>query len=100
MSTTAKPQTSIYETTIENPDIEDALEKRDQLRERASEARALFKEADDAAKAKLAALDLGNDAPIRCGRFVITRRMREARSVSFETEASVQLRISTIGDDD
>lgn len=100
MSTTAKPQTSIYETTIENPDIEDALEKRDQLRERASEARALFKEADDAAKAKLQALDLGTDAPVRVGRFVVKRIMRQGRSVSFETEASVQLRISTIGDDE
>lgn len=100
MSATAKPQTSIYETTIDDPDIEKQLEQRDALREKASEARALFKEADDKAKAQLSGLDLGTDAPVRVGRFVVTRQVRAARSVSFETEASVQLRIRTLGDED
>lgn len=98
MSTREKPQTSIYETTIENTEIEDALEKRFELREKASAARALFQEADEKAKGKLGDLDLGSDAPVRIGRFVVTRTMRAARSVSFETEAKVSLKITPLED--
>ena len=100
MAVTARPQTSLYETTIEDTDLENALEERQKLREKASEARALFKEADDKTKARVALLDLGNGAPARVGRFVITRKVRAARSVAFETEAKVSTTISMLKDED
>ncbi len=99
MAVSEQPQTSIYEKTIEDQALEDTLENRDTLRQAASEARAFFKEADDKAKAAIAGLDLGNDAPVRVGRFVLTRKMRPARSVSFETEAKITTKISTIDED-
>lgn len=94
------PQTSIYETTIDNDVVEAALEQREAHRQKKSEANALFKEADDRVKAAIANLDLGQDAPVRIGRFVITRTMTKAKSVSFETDAKVRYRIGTIGEDD
>lgn len=99
MPVSTTPQTTIYETTIEDAALEQQLEERDTLRSKASEARALFQEADDKAKAKIATLDLGNDAPVRVGRFVLTRKMRPARSLSFETEAKVTTKITTIDED-
>jgi hypothetical protein len=100
MAVAAKPQTSLYETTLDDADLEKQLEERDKLRTAASEARALFKEADDKAKGSIANLDLGDDAPVRVGRFVVTRKLRKPRSVSFETEAKVAYTIGTLGDED
>jgi len=99
MPVSTTPQTNIYETTIEDEALEEELELRQQLREKASNARALFKEADEKAKSRIATLDLGAGAPVRVGRFVLTRKMRPARSVSFETEAKVTTKITTIEDD-
>jgi hypothetical protein len=99
MAVSEQPQTSLYETTIEDRDLEKALEKRDELRQQASEARALFQEADDKAKARIGDLDLGDDAPVRVGRFILTRTMTKARDVAFTTEAKIRTRISTIDED-
>lgn len=92
------PQTSIYETTIEDEQLERELEQRQTLREKASTAQALFKEADEKAKARIQTLDFGTGAPVRVGRFVLTRTVRAARSVSFETDTKVTTKITTIDD--
>ncbi len=99
MAVKDQPQTSIYEKTIEDTALEQTLENRESLRQAASEARAFFTEADEKAKAAIAGLDLGNEAPVRVGRFVLTRKMRPSRSVSFETEAKITTKISTIEED-
>lgn len=91
-------QTSIYESTIEHPALEDALEKREQHRARTAAARKEYREVDELVKAIAGELDLGDDAPVRVGRFVLTRRAAAARHVSFETDASTRLTIRLLKD--
>ena len=99
MAATADPQTSLYETVLENEELEKLLEKREALRVKKSDANALYVEADEKAKALIGTLDFGQDAPVRIGRFVVTRTLTKPRSVAFETESKVQLRIGTITED-
>lgn len=89
-------QASIYETTIENAELETALENRLKAKEKRGEAAKAFKELDDQAKALINAADLGKDAPVRVGRFVIVRRDVAARAVAFETEPTSRLQISLL----
>lgn len=93
----AQPQTSIYETTIDNPDLEAALEEREDARQTASKARADFNTLSEKVKALVAITDIA-DAPVRVGRFVISRRNIAAKSVSFETEATTRLQISLLSE--
>lgn len=99
MAADAQPQTSLYEKIVENDELEKLLENREELRAKKSDANALYVEADDKAKALIGTLDLGQDAPVRVGRFVVTRTLSKAKVVSFETESKVQLRIGTISED-
>lgn len=99
MSAAPEPQTSIYETTLDDPDLEEALEERQKLKDAFSTARALYEEANEKAKGRLGDIDLGMDAPVRVGRFLVTRRMSKPRAVSFETNSKVQLRIAVLDED-
>jgi hypothetical protein len=94
MAVAAQPQSSIYETTIDNAELEAALEGREKAKTKLSGARSAFKEADAVAQALIPG-DLGDDAPVRCGRFVITRKAFPARSVAFDVAASHRTYIST-----
>lgn len=91
------PQASIYETTIENAELEEALEEREKAKTRATAERKKFRERDEAAKALVATLDLA-DAPVRVGRFLLTQSEVAGRSVAFETEPSTRLRIRLLED--
>lgn len=96
----ANPQTSIYETTIDDPAVEKLLEERDTLRQKKATAQKAFKDKTDEAKAALAALDLGVDAPVRIGRFVVAHKTVPGRAVSFETDPTTRLQISLISESD
>lgn len=91
-----EPQTSIYETTIENAELEAALESREVTKAAASAARTNHAAADEHAKGLAEGLDLGDDAPVRVGRFVLTRKPVAARSVAFDTEPTTRLTIRTV----
>lgn len=95
---TARPQAQIElgEQIIENAELEQALEARETAREAVAAARKIYDEADTAAKAAIAELDL--DGPARCGRFVIRELDVAARSVAFETEPGTRLSISVVDD--
>lgn len=97
VSTSETGQTSIYETTLDNPDLEQLLERRQKAKDERSKTAAKFKEVDDLCKFKVTELDLG-DAPVRVGRFVLTPKTIKARSVSFETEESHRVQISLLDD--
>ncbi len=98
MTTAAEPdpQTSVFETTLEDPAVEDLLEKRDKAKASARAVNKRAKDADTAAKAALEGLDLGTDAPVRIGRFVVTLRNTASRSVQFETAPGTRLTIKAI----
>lgn len=98
MPVTSQPQTSLYETTIEDVELERLLEAREAKREARTAAQGEFKEADEAAKGRLSALDIA-DAPVRVGRFVVSRRSVKAREVSFSTSPTSRLVINRLPDD-
>ncbi|HEY7620307.1 MAG TPA: hypothetical protein VH834_11070 [Solirubrobacteraceae bacterium] len=92
------PQASLYEATIENAELEQALEDRERQRNAVAASRKRFREIDDRTKLLVADLDLGDDAPVRVGRFLITRTAVAARSVAFDTEPTTRLTIRTLED--
>lgn len=96
MSVAPQPQTSLYEVEIENPDVEAALEKRQKQVDAARAVNKRKREADAAAKSMLEDLELGDDAPVRIGRFVVTRKARPSRTVAFETAPGVRVSIKPL----
>jgi hypothetical protein len=98
--TEVDPQTSLYEVTVEDDELEKLLEQRQDAKEAATVARTHYNTADDAVKAKLSTLDLGDGAPVRVGRFVVARRPVKGRAVSFETGDTTRLTISLLPDDE
>lgn len=98
MATAAKndPQTSLYETTIDDPTVEELLEARDKAKSSAQAVSKKYRDADQAAKAALNTLDLGSDAPVRIGRFVVVVKDVPARTVAFETNPTTRINISPL----
>lgn len=96
MATTENPQTSLYETTIEDADLEKELEQRQKLKEDKGNAIKRFTDQNDRVKAKIAALDLGLGAPVRVGRFVISESQVAARAVASETSPTSRLNVSLL----
>ncbi len=100
MALRAVPQTSIYEVTIENDPLEQALEDREKLKIKASDARRAFADKDESTKTAIdVELELGDDAPVRVGRSVLTRKTSASRSVSFETQPKTRIAIKKLKDE-
>lgn len=92
MSVAAQPQIALAERIVEDAELEAALEAREQAKDAAGKARKTFTEADDAAKARIRDLELG-DTAARCGRFVIAESSVAGRSVAFDTDPTTRLSI-------
>jgi len=90
-----QPQASLYEETIENADLEAALEQRQKLKEKIRPLNKQKKEADAKVKALVDIADIA-DAPVRIGRFVISRKQTEARHVEFDADASERIQIKLL----
>lgn len=96
MAPRRKPQTSIYETTIENAELEQALTTRESMKDRESTARHNMKLADERAKGLISGLDLSDDTPIRVGDFVIEIKQTKPRDVAFKTEPGTRISIKGV----
>ncbi len=95
MATKTKSQISMDDRIVANPALLDLLEQRETAKEalaETKEVRKAFKVKDDACKAAIKAIE--EIPPYRIGRFVITKKDRAARTVEFEIEASVVVKIS------
>jgi hypothetical protein len=97
MPANVDPQTTIYETTIEDADLEAMLERRETARKLKSDAIRAYNEAHELVKTRTVELDLA-DGPVRVGRFVVARHELPGGTVSFEKSASSRLQISLIPD--
>jgi hypothetical protein len=89
------PQTSLYETTIESPELELALEDRATKKAAAAAARKKADGAHEVVVELVAKLDLA-DAPVRIGGYVVQLKATNPRSVSFETAAGTRLSIKPL----
>lgn len=98
MATKATPQTGLDEHVVDDPEIENALEHRQSLKERAGAAQRLAGDADETAKALLGkiTIELPEGGAVRIGRFRITRAVIAARSVSFDSKERSQVRIGLV----
>jgi hypothetical protein len=98
MPRNAKPtdQLAFDEQTVEDPDVEAALEERQSRKDSLSAVRKDYDEANELALAKVAELELPEGGAARVGRFRIVRSAVAARSVTFETKGSSRVRISLV----
>lgn len=96
MSTTANPQISMYEKTVEDATLEAALEARFKLVEQRKALNKRLKEADGHARTLLEPLELGDGSVVRVGRFLVSRRKVASREVSFSTDPTTRLQISLL----
>ena len=87
-------QTSLYETTRDDPDLEKALRDRESMKDKLGEARQNFKVHDDKVQRLISALELGDDAAVRVGEFVITAKRTTGHTVeSFDVAPKQRISI-------
>lgn len=91
-----QPQISLYEREIKNTALEDALEKRQAVKDRRKKLNKEFREIDVLAKSLLEAVELGQGSSIRVGRFLVRLSPVASREVAFTAEATSRLQISLI----
>lgn len=93
-----RAQVSIYETdlTEQQPELLAALKTRDAMKSTLGEARHNFKVADDVVAPLIAKLELGEDAAVRVGDFVISQKMAKSGHVEFDRMAKMRTRIKLI----
>jgi hypothetical protein len=92
-------QTSIYEKQIEDGALEKALDRRQAAKEARRDANRAFTEADGVVAGLIEAnpeLELGEDAPVRVGNYVLTLTRSEERDVSFKRGGGSRLQISLL----
>lgn len=87
-------QLALDERVLDEPDLEKLLERRLRAADDVAELRKTYKEADAAAKDRLATLGLNDGDAVRLGRFRITKSAVASRAVSFETAPTSRLTIS------
>lgn len=92
----AVDQLGLDEQTIEDPEVEAALEEREKRKNSMNAVRKEYQDADEAAKVEIAKLELPEGGAARVGRFRVTRQAIPARSVSFDTKASSRIRLSLV----
>lgn len=95
----AVDQIAFDEVTIDDPDIEAALEERQKRKDSLDAVRKVYDGANEAAKVEIQKLELPEGGIARVGRFRITRTAIPARVVSFDTKASSRIRIGLVADD-
>jgi hypothetical protein len=95
--TDLQPQVSLYETTIENAELEAALEELQETKEKLRPLNKQKKDGAAAAKLLVEALDL-SDGPVRVGRFVIALKPTAARHVEFDADPGERLVIKLLED--
>jgi hypothetical protein len=93
-----RAQIAIYETVVENPELEAALKRRESVKEKLGIAKNNLKVADDNAQKLINDLELGIGAAVRVGDFVISKKARKGGHVEFDRNSSEQTRIKFIGD--
>jgi hypothetical protein len=100
MPASLDPQLAMDERAINNPELEKALERRLRAKDDVAEVRGVYKKAHAEVQAAIELLpDFEPDSALRVGRFRITKRHIDARSVSFETEARDQISIGLVDED-
>lgn len=94
MVTKVAAQIHMDDNIVENAELEELLEARQELKESVSE----YRKADKSAKDKIRSIEA--PTPFRVGRFLISKRDIPAKSVSFETTEGSGFTIKIAGEAD
>ena len=90
MASKVAAQIGMDDKWIKDPELEELLEKRQELKAGVSE----YRKADKDAKDKLK--EVQTPVPFRIGRFIINKSERQAKEVSFEVGPSSSLNIKLV----
>ena len=93
MATRIKAQVGLEDRIVDNPELLEMLENRQELKAATKE----YRQADKKAKDKIASIQ--TEMPYRVGRFIISKQAISARSVSFETNPGSRIAIKTVDED-
>jgi hypothetical protein len=96
VSATETPQISLYEKEITDKTLEKALDRRQALREERKELNRQIRDAEGSVSEKIQELELGEEAPVRVGRYLIALRRTEAKDVAFTRGGGTRLQISLL----
>lgn len=99
-SSAVDPQDGLFDTVIEDADLEAALEAREQKRAEKLAATKAYKVEDDNAKSLLVNHEINVGDVARVGRFRIKKTAIAASHVEFDTSGSERLSIGTIPEED
>lgn len=91
MATRLKSQIHFEETIHEDPELQQLLDERQDLKESVSQ----FRKKDKECKELISAIH--KPMPIRVGPYIITSQNVVGRSVSFDIEGGTRIRIKHIG---
>jgi hypothetical protein len=96
MSTTVDAQVSIYEKTIEDEALEAALDRRQELRGERKDLNRKIRDAEGTVTTKIEELELGEDAPVRVGKYVLTLTRSKVTDVAFTRGGGTRLQVSLL----
>lgn len=96
MAAQEQPQTAIDEVELDDARLLQALNTRQGRKEQVKEARKVYKEADDHARAFLSEHTLDDGQAVRIGRYRITKKAVASRTVQFETDPTSRVTISLL----
>lgn len=93
VQTKTRPQISLDEKIVEDPELEKMLDDRQELKQSVAE----YRKVDKDVKSRLGSIT--TPTPYRIGRFVIDKRDISAKKVEFETQASFSFTIKLAGEE-
>jgi len=89
-------QTNLWERQIEDEALESALEARQKLRDQRKDLNRRIRDAEGAARTQIDALELGEGAVVRVGRFLVSVKRTEAKEVQFTRGGDLKTQISLL----
>ena len=93
MGTKIKEQLGLEEVVVENPELEQLLELRQDLKQGVKD----YRKADKDAKAKISTMT--EPMPFRVGRFIIAKHSVPPRSVAFDVNEGNRISIKVLGEE-
>jgi len=100
MATEPQDQLGMDEQVLEDEELENALKRRQVMKEQLGDYRKDYKSINDRVRLLLERYEFPDDGgALRVGAFRITATEIKARSVSFETDSRTQISIAKVGDE-
>lgn len=92
MTTQRRPQMALDEETLEDPELEDLLDKRESAKELMKPYRKRYQDAHKLVMARIAQKEL-SDGTYRFGEFIVKQSEAEEKHIEFERTSSKRISI-------